>query len=136
MNRLAFFALLMGFSLVSARADGLTANETLKLPSGRTAKILSISKIEYSKGVMALMVRYQTTLSVDQQKALSQEVDEVFKFAQMDAERARYDEAIISSNEVPRGIIITTSRMVNFIFEKGADNKWTRLDRGDFMAAR
>jgi hypothetical protein len=132
-------ALLLLVSLVLAspsRADGLTPNETLKLSNGRTAKILSISKIEYSKGVMALMVRYQTTLSVDQQKALGQEVDEVFKFAQKDAEREHYVDAIISSNEVPRGIIITTSRMMNFIYEKGADDKWTRLDRGDFMASR
>lgn len=138
-NRCNLLALLLGFSLVlvlPGRADGLAPNETLKLPSGHTAKILSVSKIEYSKGVMALMVRYQTTLSVDQQKALSQEVDEVWKFAQKEAERGKYEEAVISSNEVPRGIIITTCRMANFIYEKGADNKWTRLDRADFMASR
>ena len=132
---LALLALSLAIVLPS-RADGLAPNETLKLPTGHDAKILSVSKIEYSKGVMALMVRYQTSLSVDQQKALSQEVDEVWKFAEKDAERGKFAEAIISSNEVPRGIIITTSRMVNFIYEKGSDNKWTRLDRADFMASK
>jgi hypothetical protein len=139
MNRRALPALLLGFAailLIPSQAAPLAANETLKLPTGRTAKILSVSKIEYSKGVMALMVRYQTTLSVDEQKALSQEVDEVWKFAQKDVERDGFNDAIISSNEVPKGIFITASRVANFIYEKGADGKWTRLNRADFMAAQ
>jgi hypothetical protein len=141
MNRPTFPALLLGFAFtlltaLPSPAAPLSANQTLKLPSGRTAKILSVSKIEYSKGVMALMVRYQTTLSVDERKALSQEVDEVWKLAQKDVEHYGYDEAIISSNEVPKGIFITANRMANFIYEKGADGKWTRLNRADFMAAQ
>jgi hypothetical protein len=123
-------------SALHSQAAPLSQDETFKLPSGRMAKILSVSKIEYSKGVMALMVRYQTTLSVDEQKAVSQEVDDVWKLAQKDVERYGYREAIISMNETPRGIIITASRMVNFIYEKGADDKWTRLNRADFMAAQ
>ena len=47
-----------------------------------------------------------------------------------------YDEAIISSNEVPKGIFITSNHVLNFIYEKGADGKWTRLNRADFMAAQ
>jgi hypothetical protein len=73
---------------------------------------------------------------VDERKALSQEVDDVWKVAQKDVEHYGYDEAIISSNEVPKGIFITANRMANFIFEKGADGKWTRLNRADFMAAQ
>jgi hypothetical protein len=141
MNRCFSPAVLLGFALVlmtvlPARASLLVQDETLKLPTGRVAKILSVSKIEYSKGVMALMVRYETTLSVDERKALSDEVDAVWKIAQKDVEHYGYDEAIISSNEVPKGIFITASHMVNFIYEKGSDGKWTRLNRADFMAAQ
>jgi len=141
MNRRSLPTLLLGFAFLfftvfTSQAAPLTANQMLKLPSGRTAKVLSVSKIEYSKGVMALMVRYQTTLSVDERKALSQEVDEVWKIAQKDVERYGYGDAIISSNEVPKGIFITANRMANFIYEKGADGKWTRLNRADFMAAQ
>jgi len=130
---LAFAALLL--TAFSSPAASLAQNQILKLPSGRTAKILSVSKVEYSKGVMALMVRYQTTLSVDERKILIQEVDEVWKIAQKEVDRYGYGKAIISSNEVPRGIFITANRMANFIYEKGADGKWTRLNRPDFMAA-
>jgi hypothetical protein len=119
---------------VPAAAATLAPNVVLKLPSGHLAKILSISKIEYAKGVMALMVRYQTSLSMDEAKDVAQEVDEVWKFAQKDVERAGYREAIISSRQTVRGLLLTTSREANFIFEKGADGNWTRLQRGDFMA--
>jgi hypothetical protein len=141
MNRCSLPALLLGFAFLlltafPSQATPLVENQTLKLPSGRTAKILSVSKIEYSKGVMALMVRYQTTLPFNERKALSQEVDEVWKIAQKDVEHYGFGEAILSSNEIPKGIFITANRMANFIFEKGADGKWTRLDRADFMAAQ
>jgi hypothetical protein len=139
MNRRLVPALILGFALITLGrlpAAPLEQDETLKLPTGRMAKILSISKIEYSKGVMALMVRYQTTLSVDERNALSQEVDEVWKLAQKDVEHYGYSEAIISSNEIPRGIFITTNHVLNFIYEKGSDGKWNRLNRADFMAAQ
>jgi len=141
MNRRFLPTLLLGFAAVlltafPSPAASLAQNQILKLPSGRTAKILSVSKVEFSKGVMALMVRYQTTLSVDERKILSQEVDEVWKIAQKEVERYGYGKAIISSNEVPKGIFITANRMANFIYEKGADGKWTRLNRPDFMAAQ
>jgi hypothetical protein len=116
-------------------AAPLYEDETLKLASGRTVKVLSVAKVEYSKGVMALMIRYQTTLSVDERKDFSQEVDDVWKVAQKDVDRYGFDEAILSSNEVPRGIFITSSHMLDFIFEKGSDGKWHRLNRADFMAA-
>ena len=139
MNRRTLTALIVGVALAFAlpsQAAPLAKNQTLKLSSGRTVKILSISKFEYSKGVMALMVRYQTTLSVDERKALSQEVDDVWKVAQKDVEHYGYGDAIISSNEVPKGMFITANRMQNFIYEKGSDGKWTRLDRSAFMAAK
>ena len=139
MHRRTLTVLLLGLLLtlaITARATALTQNQVLKLPSGSIVKILSVSKIEYSKGVMALLVRYQTTLSVDERKALSQEVDEVWKVAQKDVEHYGYGDAIISSNEIPKGMFITANRMQNFIYEKGSDGKWTRLDRSAFMAAQ
>jgi hypothetical protein len=129
----AFAALL--FTSSPSSATPLEENQTLKLPNGHVIKVLSVSKVEYSKGVMALMVRYQTTLSVDEQKALTEEVDEVWKIAVKDVEHYGYRDAIISSNEVPKGIFVTANRMLNFIFEKGPDGKWNRLNRADFMAA-
>ena len=141
MNRRFALTLLLGITFASLAvssclAEPLVQDETVKLPSGRIAKILSVSKIEYSKGVMALMVRYQTTLTVDQRSALSQEVDDVWKLAEKDVEHYGYNEAIISSNETPKGIFITLNHVMNFIYEKGPDGKWTRLNRADFMAAQ
>jgi len=117
-------------------ALGLTDDETVKLACGRTVKILSVSKVEYSKGIMALMVRYQTHLSVEQKKLLSEEVDDVWKLTQRQVEKLGYTEAILSSNEITKGIFLTASRVQDFIYEKGSDGNWTRLNRADFMAAQ
>lgn len=114
----------------------LKENESFKLPCGHAIKILSISKVEFSKDVMALMIRYETPLDVDQTKALSQEVDDLWKLAVKDVEHYGFKEAIISSNEEPKGVILTANRMQNFLYEKGSDGKWTRLNRPDFMAAQ
>src|SRR5260221_3777259 len=109
MSLRTLFLLLLGFAALfptapRSLAAPLADNETLKLPSGRTVKVLSVSKVELSRGVMALMLRYQTILSVSASRALSHEVDEVWKFAVKDVEHYGYNEAIISSNEVPKGI--------------------------------
>jgi hypothetical protein len=130
---LVLFTFLSGSRLTAAP---LHADETLVLPGGRAVKVLSVSKFEYEKGVMALMVRYQTTLSIDQRKELSQEVDEVWHLTQKEVDHLGYSEAILCSNEVPKGIFLTASRMMNFIYEKGPDGQWTRLNRADFMAAQ
>jgi hypothetical protein len=124
---------LLGFGSHAAAAP-LHADQMLNLPDGREVKVLSVSKFEYEKGVMALMVRYETKLSIDQRKELSDEVDQVWRLAQKDVDHLGYSEAILSSNEVPKGIFLTASRTMNFIYEKGANGEWTRLNRADFMA--
>src|SRR5271163_4163209 len=80
MQRRTLLTVLLGLAALlfisySLQAAPLVANETVKLPSGHLVRILSNSPGEYSKGVMALMIRYETKLSVDERKALSQEVD-------------------------------------------------------------
>jgi hypothetical protein len=117
-------------------AAPLHPDELLKLPDGREVKVLSVSKFEYEKGVMALMVRYETKLSIDQRKEVSQEVDDVWRLAQKEVDHLGYSEAILSSNEVPKGIFLTASRTMNFIYEKGADGQWSRLNLSDFMASQ
>jgi len=140
MNRrtlLTFVLSVVAILLASARLSvaGLQDNQTLKLPCGHLVKVLSVSKVEYSKGIMALMVRYQTNLSVDENKALSDEVDDFWKIAVKDVEHYGFHAAIISSNEIPKGMFVTANRMLNFIYEKSSDGKWHRLNRSDFMAA-
>jgi hypothetical protein len=120
----------------SLPAAPLHPDELLKLPAGGEVKVLSVSKFEYEKGVTALMVRYETKLSIDQRKEVSQEVDDVWRLAQKEVDHLGYSEAILSSNEVPRGIFLTASRTMNFIFEKGADGQWKRLNLSDFMASQ
>src|SRR5271163_4169737 len=62
MQRRTLLTVLLGLAALllvtySTQAAPLTANETVKLASGHIVKILSISQVEYTKGVMALMLR-------------------------------------------------------------------------------
>lgn len=136
LSAVVFGLALVLFTALPLSAATLIANQVIKLPNGQTVKVLSVSKVESSKGVMAVMVRYQTSLSIDEHKALSDEVDAVWKIAVKDVDRTGYSEAILSSTEVRKGIFLTANRMLNFIFEKGADGKWTRLNRADFLATQ
>ena len=139
MNRRPWLILLLGFIAVlltpTRSLAMLEVDQIIKLPGGHTVKILSISRVEYSKGVMALMVRYQTNLSLDERTALIEEVDDFWKVAVKDVDHTGFKEAILSSNEIHKGIFLTSSRILNFIFEKGPDGKWTRLSRPDVLAA-
>jgi hypothetical protein len=139
MTRRFLPALILGLVLCVARsicAAPLYTDEVVKLPSGHSVKVLSISRVEYSKGVMALHVRYLTKLNVEERKALSEEVDDVFKAAQKQVERDGFHEAVVTSNEVSHGIILTSNRAMNFIFERGTDGTWTRIGRSEFMAVQ
>ena len=139
MTRCLLPALFLGLSLWlgrSAAGAPLYTGETLKLPCGHSVKVMSVSHVEYSKGVMTLMVRYETRLAPEQRKALSEEVDDVFKLTQKQVEHDGFHEAVISSNQVVHGMILTSNRTLNFIFERGSDGTWTRIGRSEFMAVQ
>jgi hypothetical protein len=99
----------------------------LPFPAGRRR-----SALHRRDDQAALRPRHQGA----ERKALSDEVDDVFKIAQKQVEHDGFHEAIISSNQVLHGIILTSNRTLNFIFERGADGNWTRIGRSEFMAVQ
>ena len=77
----------------------------------------------------------KTTLSIDQHKALSDEVDEVWKTAVKDVEHYGYTKAIIQLQRTAQGHLRHHQPHAHLHFEKGSDGKWTRLSRPDLLAA-
>lgn len=62
--------------------------------------------------------------------ALRKEADEVWNFFQIDADHAKYDQAVIIANGPDHGAVITTSQSFNFVYEK--DNGiWRTLEAGN-----
>lgn len=112
----------------------LMPDQMLQLSNGQIVKIISISQMQYTTEENALLIRYQTPHSLDQRKALSEEVDAVWSETEKDAEASGLKEVVITSDYEGRTLFLTSHQTTNFIFEKNATGKWIRLGREEFFA--
>jgi hypothetical protein len=81
----------------------------------------------FSQGPAALMLKYQTTLPLDDRSALQAEVDEVWEGFRGDVERAQLTVGMIGVSEKPKGFIFTYNRSYNFVCTKSAeDGQWSK----------
>ena len=103
------------------------APRTVRLPSGRTVRILGMGPIRIASGETGLILNYQTDLKISDLDNLRKEVDEIWPVFQVDAEKAKVPFAVISANEVPEGIIVKRNQQYNFVFQKSADGTWHSL---------
>jgi len=97
------------------------------LPSGRTIKAGSVMKMYFTKGDPALILKYYTDVEISDADALRQEVDDIWQSFKIDVEKAGLKVAIISANEIPKGMISKT-KGYNFIFIKQEDGLWKRKE--------
>jgi hypothetical protein len=95
-----------------------------KLPSGKEIKIISIGKISFSNDSPALMLKYQTDMNIDDKVTLKKEVEDIWSAFRIDADKANMQNAIISANEAPSGIIISKNRTYNYVFIKSYEGNW------------
>ena len=122
------FILIAACLLVSSTACTQTPPYTQqKLPSERTIKVGGITKMCFTKGDPALMLKYYTDLSISDADALRQGVDDIWQSFKIDVEKAGLNSAIISANEMPKGIISKT-KGYNFVFIKQEDGLWKRKE--------
>ena len=123
--RLRLFSfILLTFLLIECGVP-VAPYRSVKLPSGKEVKVLAEMKMFFSKGDPALMLKYETDLSVSDVPALRKEVQEIWDgFFQSEVDKAKLNFAIISALEVPKGTFIKQSAGYNFVFEKSPDGKW------------
>jgi hypothetical protein len=95
-----------------------------RLPSGEEVKVLGIGKINFSASGPALMLKYQTGLSMDDTSALHAEAQRIWADFRKDAERAQVQNAIVSANSAPTGGIVSHGRTYNFVYERSRDGSW------------
>jgi hypothetical protein len=100
--------------------------ETLALPSGRQVVVLGAGPVKFTQGPPALMVRYATSISVDDTVPLAREAGEVFQAYRVRAERAKLDGLVASAFEMPKGGSDQQARGYNFSWSRGADGAWHR----------
>jgi hypothetical protein len=120
----AFCLCLFASLLLGCSVDGSQNYRVVTLSSGKQVKVLSVGKISFSQGDPALMLKYQTDLSVDNRVVLQQEVAEIWESFRGDVEKAQLNSAVISANDVPKGIVIKTGKSYNFVYQKTKDGNW------------
>ena len=117
------FALLVVACLFIASCSKPPAYTTRTLPSGRVVKIAGIIKMHFSEGDPALMLKYYTDIDMNDKVSLQAEAEDIWQAFKVDVEKAEMKSAILSANQMPRGIISKTSGF-NFAFKKQQDGGW------------
>jgi hypothetical protein len=98
------------------------------LPSGKHLLVLGVGKIYFSESSPALMLKYQTEISIDDVPALVKEADEIWSVFVRDVENAQLTAGIVSANSKPTGVIITRTKSYNFVYMRKPDGKWSRTN--------
>lgn len=120
------FAIIAVALLVSCGPPA-TPYKLVRLPSGKSVKVLSVGKVYFSKGEPALMLKYETDLPITDVAALEREADELWQSFQHDVENAHLKNAIISASSHPSGGFVSRSQSYNFVFQQSANGLWKRL---------
>jgi len=115
---------------ISACGQNTGNGQVHTLPSGRQIMVLGVGKMFFTKdNQTALMLKYQTHLSLDDKPALEKEADEIWSSFRINVEQAGLSTGIVSANEKPAGFIVTHSRGFNFVYTKSANGQWSRLNQ-------
>jgi hypothetical protein len=98
----------------------------IKLPSGRVLKIAQMGPIVYTTGIpSSLRLKYETTVDIASQKAVTAEVEEIWETFRLEAEKGKYSSAVISVVGPSSGLppFATVAKQLNFVFQKN-DGTW------------
>ncbi|MBL9185946.1 MAG: hypothetical protein JNK23_00565 [Opitutaceae bacterium] len=109
------------FAVVGAAIAG-----DIKLPSGRVLKNAQIGPIVYTTGIpSSLALKYETAVDIKSKKAVTDEVLDIWKSFQVDAEKGKYGSAVVIVVGPASGIpgIATAAEQRNFVFER-KDGAW------------
>ena len=130
MRRLILGCLTLTAALLMLSGCGSTdPGYTVKLPSGREVKVIGITKMFFTKGDPALVLKYRTDLKLEDHEQLRKEVEEVWQAFRVDVERAGLKAAVISVQETSkRMLIVTTSKGYDFVVKKSDAGAWEFLD--------
>lgn len=98
----------------------------IKLPSGRVLKNAQVGPILYTTGIPpSLALKYETAVDIESEKAVTEEVMDIWKTFQLEAEKGKYASAVIMVVGPTTGspLFITAAEQRNFVFEKKED-RW------------
>ena len=99
----------------------------LKLPSGKEIKVTSVIRMNFPNSAPAMVMNYQTEISMNDMTALRNEVQEVWSVFQTDVENAHLDAAVIRATHLEGSSLVKSGQGYGFVFVK-RDGQWGLLE--------
>ena len=104
------------------------AGELITLKTGQSVEIFSVPSAIFVNGKpSALMLKYRTTLPINNVAALRKEVDEIWEKVVVATEHAGFEQAVISANGPEKEFIIAYGSSHHFVFLK-QNGSWTSFE--------
>ncbi len=103
-----------------------------KLPSGKELKVVSVGPVFFTDDETALMLRYQTDISIDDVAPLQLEAQEIWPVFRLDVERAGKNIGILQAQgpkEQVFGPLVTTNRNYSFIWTRESTGAWRLYEK-------
>jgi hypothetical protein len=98
-------------------------SQSYKLPSSKQIKVNNVGRMSFPNGDSALVMNYETEISIDNKEALRKEIDEIWSVFQTDIEKAEVKAGVIRATHY-EGSIVRQGKGYGFVFVKGDDRKW------------
>ncbi len=106
----------------------IQSSQTYKLPSSKEIKINAVGKMNFQNGDSALVMNYETGISIENVEELSKEVEEIWSVFQKDVEKAELKTGIIRASHFEGSGTVRHGKGYGFVYVKGEDGKWHRLE--------
>jgi hypothetical protein len=127
--RLSVCLIGLWFMLLAGCSTNNQHGKPFTLSSGRVIRVLAMAPLHYTNGnPPSLMFQYETNLKIADMQELTKEADDIWGTLRFDAERGNFTSGIVSAREIPSGLIFKSSKGFNFVYEKGSDSVWHRLE--------
>jgi hypothetical protein len=108
-----------------------SARPSTEIPPPSPAKqfrIAGIGKMNFSKGDPALVLNYETDISIDDKDSLRKEVDKIWETFRKGVEKAQLKVGVIRATRYENTGFLRQGKGFGFVFTKGDDGKWRLLD--------
>lgn len=125
--KIIFLSLLLCFTFACG-GNAQTSSQTYKVPSGKEIKVNGVGKINFQNGDSALVMNYETEIPIANKEELSKEVEEIWSVFQKDVEKAELKTGVIRATHYEGSGIVRNGKGYGFVYVKGEDAKWHRLE--------
>ena len=95
-------------------------------PATKQVRITGIQRINFPKGDSALVLNYETDISIEDKQALGEEVSEIWQRFQKEVEKANLNTGVIRATHYEGTGMVRKGNGYGFVFVKGADGNWQR----------